>query len=217
MKPISAYSAGQMDYKNRQIKPTGDNKLNPKVELKNINSFRAVEKAINYEVERQIKALAEGEKLFQETRGWDESRSITFSQRVKETSADYRYFPEPDIPPLTIDPEWVDEIRKNLTELPPQKKKRFIDEYNLNEADAEILSGDSRLADYTEEVISELRAWIDSTGDTWERQKHKLAKIVANWLINELFKHLKTDNKTIKRYQDNTGKFRRTHYPGISE
>jgi aspartyl-tRNA(Asn)/glutamyl-tRNA(Gln) amidotransferase subunit B len=156
-----------------------------------------MEKAVDYEIKRQIKALETQEKLVQETRGWNNDKGITFSQRVKETSADYRYFPEPDIPPLKINQKWVDEIKASMAELPAQKIKRFRDEYCFSDNEAEILAGDKALAGYTEEVISELRAWVDSTGDDWERQKHKLAKASANWLINELFKHLKTNGQNI--------------------
>jgi len=194
---VSIQEKGKWKYEDGQIKTVGDYKLNPKVELKNINSFKAIEKAIDYEVNRQIKALDDGEKLVQETRGWNEGKAATISQRVKETSADYRYFPEPDIPPLNISEEWIEKIKKQLVELPEEKKKRFIGEYNLSPDDAEILASDRDLAYYTEQVISELRAWIDATGDDWDRQKNKLAKAAANWLINELFKYLRDDNLTI--------------------
>lgn len=194
---ISVQEKGKWKYEDGQIKPVGNYKLNPKVEIKNINSFKAVEKAIDYEIKRQISAIENGEELMQETRGWDENKSETKSQRVKETSADYRYFPEPDIPSIKIDGKWIKKIKENLIEMPSEKKKRFIEEYNFSENDAEILVSDNNLADYTEMVISELRAWIDSTGDQWQRQKHKLAKISGNWLIHELFKHMKEDNINI--------------------
>jgi aspartyl-tRNA(Asn)/glutamyl-tRNA(Gln) amidotransferase subunit B len=183
---------------NGVIEPAGDYRLNPKVELKNINSFRAVEKAIDYEAKRQITALAEGEKLVQETRGWNESQGKTVRQRIKETSADYRYFPEPDIPPLFIDSHWLDRIKTGLIELPPEKIKRFKEQYDFSDYDAEILVSDRFLADYTEKVISELRAWIDAGGDNWERQKKKLAKAAANWLTGELFKHLNAAGQSLK-------------------
>ncbi len=195
---VSIQEKGKWNYEgNCEIKPIGEYKLNPKVELKNINSFKAIEKAIKYEIKRQIKALEEGEKLVQETRGWNDDKSKTISQRIKETSADYRYFPEPDIPPIRIDGQWQEQIKAGLIELPPAKKKRFIEQYDLKSEDAKILVSDKKLADYTEHVITELRAWIDSTGDNWERQKKKLAKTVSNWLLSELFKHLKEDNKNI--------------------
>ena len=196
---ISLQAKGKWKYLGKcQIKALGSYQLNPKVELKNINSFRSIEKAIDYEIKRQQAALETGEKLAQETRGWNEIKGQTFCQRTKETSADYRYFPEPDIPPLVISPDWIEKIKKQLPELPLQKIKRFITDYNFDLYEAEILVVDLDLANYTEEVISELRAWLLSTGDSWERQKKKLSKIAANWLINELFKHLKLDNKKIK-------------------
>ncbi|MFA6393349.1 MAG: Asp-tRNA(Asn)/Glu-tRNA(Gln) amidotransferase subunit GatB [Patescibacteria group bacterium] len=196
---VSVQEKGRWEYRgDGVIHPLGDYKLNPKVELKNINSFRAVEKAVQYEVKRQIKALETGEKLVQETRGWDENKGVTVSQRIKETSADYRYFPEPDIPPIKITPEWIEKIRLGLVEMPGEKRKRFISEYHLSPEAAEILAGEKDLANFTEEVISELRAWIIAEGDNWERQKKKLAKLTANWLISELFKHLREDGITIK-------------------
>ncbi|MBD3247788.1 Asp-tRNA(Asn)/Glu-tRNA(Gln) amidotransferase subunit GatB [Candidatus Falkowbacteria bacterium] len=194
---ISIQEKGKWTYEDGVIKPVGGYKLNPKVELKNINSFKAVEKAINYEIERQKKALAEGEELIQETRGWNEDKGISVSQRAKETSADYRYFPEPDIPPVKISGQWIEEIRSKMVELPNAKKKRFIEEYNFSDENAEMLVSEKNLADYAEKVVSELRAWIDSTDDSWERQKTKLAKLTSNWLLSELFSHLNKDGKKI--------------------
>jgi len=184
--------------KNSEIVSVGEYQLNPKVELKNLNSFKTVEKAIEYEIGRQTKVIETGESLVQETRGWDENKKQSVRQRIKETSADYRYFPEPDIPPLDISAKWLKKIKSDLIELPPEKIKRFIEQYELNDYDAEILASDKNLADYTEQVLSELNAWIDATGDDWERQKKKLAKTAANWLISELFKHLNADNKSIR-------------------
>ncbi|MFH1661991.1 MAG: Asp-tRNA(Asn)/Glu-tRNA(Gln) amidotransferase subunit GatB [Candidatus Falkowbacteria bacterium] len=196
---ISVQEKGKWKYKGDcEIKSIGDYKLNPKVEVKNINSFKAVEKAIDYEIKRQINAIENNEKLIQETRGWNENTAKTVSQRVKETSADYRYFPEPDIPPLKIDSKKIEKIKSQLIELPTEKKKRFIEQYDFNDETAEILVSDKNLADYAEHVISELREWINSSGDSWERQKKKLAKISSNWLISELFKHLKADKISIK-------------------
>jgi len=196
---VSVQERGKWEYKgNCEIEAIGDYKLNPKVELKNINSFRSIEKAIKYEIDRQKKAIENGESLIQETRGWDDNKSKTIRQRVKETSADYRYFPEPDIPPIEISASWVDEIKSQLIELPPKKIKRFQKQYDLTEETAELLASGKHLANFTEHVISELRAWIDSTGDNWERQKKKLAKLASNWLGSELMKFLKIDNISIK-------------------
>ena len=196
---ISVQKKGKWEYNgNCEITPTKGLRLNPKIEVKNINSFKAVEKAINYEIKRQIKAIESNEKLVQETRGWNEDKAKTISQRIKETSADYRYFPEPDIPPINISSAWINEMKAHLVELPPAKIKRFKEQYDLSQEASEILVSDKKLADYTEQVITELRAWVDASGDNWERQKKKLAKAAANWLTGELFKHLKSNNKTIK-------------------
>lgn len=195
---ISVQKKDTWKHTEHEILAVGDYKLNPKIEVKNINSFKAVEKAINYEIKRQTEAIETGDKLIQETRGWDDKKNITVSQRIKETSADYRYFPEPDIPPIKIDTKWLKEIKTRIIELPPEKKERFIKQYNLSKESAAILVSDKYLADYTEKVISELRAWIDSTGDKWERQKKKLARAASNWLITELFTHLNKDSKSIK-------------------
>ena len=199
---ISVQAEGQWKYEDGQIKPIGDYKLNPKIEVKNINSFRAVEKAIDYEIKRQISAIETGEKLVQETRGWNENKNETVSQRIKETSADYRYFPEPDIPPLKINKTWIAEIKKDLIEMPAEKIKRFKTEYGLNGADADIIASDKFLAGYAEEVISELRAWALTEKIAWEENKTKLIKLVANWLISELFKHLNLDGLNIKEIKE---------------
>ena len=195
---VSVQEKGKWELKNGAIVAKEGYALNPKVELKNINSFRAIEKAIEYEIKRQIKAIKEGKKLIQETRGWNEDKGKTISQRTKETAADYRYFPEPDIPPINISAQWLEEIKTKMIELPSEKAKRFCEQFKMEKSDAEILVSDKFLANYTEKVISELRAWINANGDKWERQKRKLAKLASNWLIHELFKYLKKDNKNIK-------------------
>jgi aspartyl-tRNA(Asn)/glutamyl-tRNA(Gln) amidotransferase subunit B len=195
---ISLQEKGKWLYEDGLIKPVGDYKLNPKIEVKNINSFKAMEKAILYEIERQTKAIEESEELKQETRGWDDNAGKTVHQRFKESSADYRYFPEPDIPPIKINGQQIEAIKAGLIELPSEKKARFMNEYGFDATTAEILVSDKPLADYAEHVVSELEEWIDSTGDTWERQKNKLSKLTANWLISELFKHLNANNQTIR-------------------
>ena len=186
---ISVQEKGKYEYSDGQIKALGDYKLNPKVEVKNINSFRAVEKAIIYETKRQIEALETGEALVQETRGWNEDRAKTISQRIKETSADYRYFPEPDIPPLVISDEMLAEAQNLLPELPEAKRERFLKEYQIRSELSDIIISNKHLADYFEQTLSELEAWILAKGNDIERQKIRLANLTANWLTSELLKH----------------------------
>ncbi len=195
---VSLQVKDKWTYIDGQIKPKDDYELNHKVEVKNINSFRALEKAINYEIERQRELLDKGKKILAETRGWNENEGKTKEQRLKETAADYRYFPEPDIPPLVISDKMLQEISLNLVELPQAKTDRFRAEYNLNAYDAEILTTDLDFANYTEKVFSELRAWIQTEGDDWERHKTGLAKLASNWLTSELMKHLKINRQNIK-------------------
>ncbi|MHB8904216.1 MAG: Asp-tRNA(Asn)/Glu-tRNA(Gln) amidotransferase subunit GatB [Patescibacteria group bacterium] len=194
---ISLQGKGKWAYKKGLIMPTKKNKLNPKVEVKNINSFRSVEKAINFEIKRQEMALENGEEIIAETRGFDENKGETVSQRVKENSADYRYFPEPDIPPLNISEEWLEELYNKLPEMPQEKTKRFMKEYGLNENIAEVLTNDKELSEWTENVISELNAWIEANGDEAVRQEKHLARSAANLITSELLKHLNSDNKKI--------------------
>jgi aspartyl-tRNA(Asn)/glutamyl-tRNA(Gln) amidotransferase subunit B len=131
--------------------------MGTKVELKNINSFRTVEAATAYEIKRQADAINSGEELKQETRGWDESKKITFSQRLKENAHDYRYFPEPDLPAFETKEFGIEKLRAELPELPDAKKERFASEYNLSNTQAEFLVEDKNLADYFEAAISELK------------------------------------------------------------
>ena len=194
---VSIQEKGKWEYKDGLIIATKKNKLNPKVEVKNINSFRSVEKAINFEIKRQEEALEKGEEIIAETRGFDESKNETVSQRVKENSADYRYFPEPDIPPLNISEEWLEELHNKLPEMPQEKTKRFMREYGLNENIAEVLTNDKELSEWTENVISELNAWIEASGDEAARQEKHLARSAANLITSELLKHLNSDNKRI--------------------
>jgi aspartyl-tRNA(Asn)/glutamyl-tRNA(Gln) amidotransferase subunit B len=157
-----------------------------KVEVKNLNSFRSVEKAIDFELKRQEVALENGEKIIQETRGWDESKMMTNPQREKESAHDYRYFPEPDLPPLELSVEYVRKIECELPELPSQKTKRFQEEYKITEFDAEVLTRDKDLAEFFEEAVSE--------GSELCEKSEKISKLVANYMISELKKYL--DEKT---------------------
>lgn len=195
---VSVQKKGGWKYSKGEIIPVGKNKLSAKVEVKNINSFRSLEKAIEFEVKRQSALLDTGQIIFQETRGWNDVKNETVSQRVKETSADYRYFPEPDLPPIIIDKKWLRSIKSRLVELPSKKEKRFQSEYGLSVYDAETLAADKKLAGYFEEVISELRADIEVLKDTWERHDKTLPKLTSNWLTNEFFKHFNEKKLTFE-------------------
>ncbi|MFP4514751.1 MAG: Asp-tRNA(Asn)/Glu-tRNA(Gln) amidotransferase subunit GatB [Parcubacteria group bacterium] len=191
--------------------------LNPKVELKNLNSFKAIEKGIEYEIQEQAKKLDNGEDLEPETKGWDEKKQITIRQRKKESSADYRYFPEPDIPPIKITTELLNEIKQNLIELPQAKIKRFKKQYGFTEEMSETIVFDKEVANWIEQVISELRAWIDASDDSWERQNKKLCKSAYNLLTTGLFQYLKKDKKSIsdiKITAENFAELITLHYQG---
>ena len=152
--------------------------LGTKVELKNINSFKFVEKAITYEIERQKKVLSEGKKIIQETRGWDDINQKTFSQRSKEDAHDYRYFPEPDLPPFETNIFSPEEL--SLPELPSQRKKRFVKEFSLSEQQAELLVLEKQFADYFEESVSEIKAF-DENIDSQES-----CRLIFNYLTSDL-------------------------------
>jgi len=159
--------------------------LGTKVEIKNLNSFKAVEKALEYEIERQRKILESGKKVIQETRGWDPAREITFSQREKEEAQDYRYFPEPDLPPLEITQKMVDEIRAEIPELPRQKRERFKKEYNLDEKSIEIFVKNKDFGEYFEKVVSEF------TPNLPKEKLLRLIKLATNYLTTDLLGLLK--------------------------
>lgn len=155
---------------NISIKPEGNITLGTKTEIKNMNSFRAVEKAITYEIQRQIKLVDSGGKVVQETRLWDEKKQITVSMRSKEDAHDYRYFPDPDLMPIQISPEYVQSIHKAIPELPQAKAKRFVSQYNLPEYDVQILVTDKDLSDFYEETVRLIAN----------------PKMVSNWIITEM-------------------------------
>ncbi len=162
-------------------------KLGTKVEIKNLNSFKAVEKSIIYEAKRQEEALKRGEKIVQETRGWDENKGSTFSQRAKEEAHDYRYFPEPDIPPLEIFKIFKIDKKDVLAELPAAKRTRFSLEYGLPASDIEFLVSDKALAEYFECAVSELDSWIEEKSLPLKGKEHlKMVKLTANYLIGDL-------------------------------
>jgi aspartyl-tRNA(Asn)/glutamyl-tRNA(Gln) amidotransferase subunit B len=163
---------GQMRVEaNVSLRPRGTEPYGIRIEVKNMNSFRAVERAIDFEIERQAKALDAGEPLVQETRGWSEERGSTYRMRVKETSDDYRYFPEPDLPPLHLDPEWLAEIRGRLPELPAARRGRYRDGLGLSAYDAAVLVADPDATNLFEATLA--------TDPGLE------AKSVANWVIGE--------------------------------
>ncbi|MCK4696981.1 MAG: Asp-tRNA(Asn)/Glu-tRNA(Gln) amidotransferase GatCAB subunit B, partial [Dehalococcoidia bacterium] len=146
-----------------------------KVEVKNMNSFKAVYRALAYEEERQRKAIETGERLIQETRGWVEDRGVTVSQRSKEYAHDYRYFPEPDLPPMVFSRQWVAELSTHLPELPEARRDRFIDDYGLSHYDASLLTASKAMADYFEASVRlNTKAPVE-----------KRAKVVSNWLSGE--------------------------------
>ena len=157
---------------NVSVRPAGTTTFGTKVEVKNMNSFRAVEKAIAYEIGRQSDAVARGERLVQETRLWDPEREETRSMRSKEHAHDYRYFPEPDLLPLVVDPAWVDEIRGTLPELPGPRRERFVREYTLSTYDADVLTQRKDVADYFEAGVAAGAA----------------PKEMANWVMTELLR-----------------------------
>ena len=187
---------------NVSVRPKGTTELGNRTEIKNINSFRFVEKAINIEVQRQIDIIEDGGKIVQETRLYDADKNETRSMRSKEVANDYRYFPEPDLLPIVIDDAYIESVRTTLPELPDIKKQRFQDEYALSEYDAMILSSDLSTADYFEEVAK-------ACGD---------AKLSANWVMGDLQASLNKDEISIsespissdalagliKRIKDNT-------------
>ncbi|TMG22590.1 MAG: Asp-tRNA(Asn)/Glu-tRNA(Gln) amidotransferase subunit GatB [Chloroflexi bacterium] len=155
---------------NISVRRTGTTELGVKTELKNINSFRNLYRAIDFEVKRQIEALESGHGVKQETRGWSDAEQRTFSQRTKEFAEDYRYFPEPDLPPLQLDPAWIEKLRGALPELPEARRARLVAQYALPLHDASLIAAERELADLFEGAV---RAGAD-------------AKPVANWIIGEV-------------------------------
>jgi len=187
---ISLQEEGKFAIEDDVVKPVGDYQLNPKVEVKNINSFRAVEKSIDFEIKRQTEMLAKGEKWTMQTRGWDENEQGTVMQREKETAADYRYFPEPDIPPFSPLKIAADIA---MPELPQAKRKRFAEEYGFSYADAYILTADHNWAKFTEEMMSELVEWLHSlpeikkgTDEIISEKQQQLARLSGGWLTSKL-------------------------------
>ena len=168
---------------NISLRPEGALVLGTKVEIKNMNSFRNVMRALEYEIGRQSSLLESGEKILQETRLWDVNQGITESMRSKEEAHDYRYFPDPDLVPLIIDDAWIDEIRSTLPELPREKKERFIRDYALPEYDAAILTATRQLADYFEECV----------------RLGPQPKVVSNWIMVDILRNV-PDTRDISQF-----------------
>jgi aspartyl-tRNA(Asn)/glutamyl-tRNA(Gln) amidotransferase subunit B len=169
---------------NISIRPSNNKNLLPKVEVKNMNSFKAVYQALEYEARRQRNVLEEGGELVQETRGWIDETGITVTQRTKEYADDYRYFPEPDLPPLVWDRAWIEEIRARLPELPEVRRDRFMTQYGLSLYDANVLTSSKAMADYFENCVK----LMDSSK----------AKAVSNWLLGDFSRLLNATNTEIE-------------------
>lgn len=194
---ISLQEEGKFIIENKLVKPIGDYQLNPKVEVKNINSFRAVEKAIDFEIKRQTEMLNKKETWKQQTRGWNDPKGETVLQREKETAADYRYFPEPDIPPFNP-LKIAGEI--TLPELPAARRARFKTEYGFSAADAQILTVDKNWANFTEQTMSELKEWLENLPETHDcsikakkslvgsvcKTPQELARLAGGWMTTKL-------------------------------
>jgi aspartyl-tRNA(Asn)/glutamyl-tRNA(Gln) amidotransferase subunit B len=171
---------------NISIRPLGSDVFGTRTEVKNLNSFRAVRAALAYEVERQTRVLESGGRLEQLTLGWDEDAGVTVPQRSKERAEDYRYFPEPDLPPLLVSQEWLAEIRARLPELPDAKRARFVSAYRISSYDTEVLAADKAVADYFEEAV---------------RSYGGEPKTISNWISGELFRLMKDTGAEIDTLQ----------------
>jgi aspartyl-tRNA(Asn)/glutamyl-tRNA(Gln) amidotransferase subunit B len=168
---------------NISVRPVGSDEFRTRTEIKNLNSFRALVRASQYEIERQIKIYEEGGRVVQETLGWDDVRGVTTSQRSKEEAHDYRYFPEPDLPPLQLSDAWIESIRTQLPELPEAKTARFISDFGLTPSEARFLTSERTLANYFESVVAKSKS---------------PAKTVHSWLAGELMRQLNDSNTDIK-------------------
>ena len=166
---------------NVSLRPQGQQEFGTRTETKNLNSFRFVQRAIEYEVDRQTKVLEQGDSIVQETRLYDSNKGVTFSMRSKEEAHDYRYFPEPDLVPIEISNEWIQKTTDALPELPEQKRERFVKDYKIPEYDAGILTTSREIADFYEKSVL----------------LYTKPKVVSNWIMGELLKELKSDGRKI--------------------
>jgi aspartyl-tRNA(Asn)/glutamyl-tRNA(Gln) amidotransferase subunit B len=167
---------------NVSLRPKGETAFGTRAELKNMNSFRNVQRALEYEIKRQQSILENGQKIIQETRLWDDAQGVTQSMRGKEEAHDYRYFPDPDLVPIVIDNEWIEAVKKSLPELPLEKRERFVRDYQIPPYDAGVLTSSRALADYFEEVA---------------RLSGK-PKIASNWVMGDVLRFLNEDKRDIK-------------------
>jgi len=167
---------------NISLRPVGTSGLGTKTELKNMNSFRNVQKALEFEMRRQEAVLEKGEPVIQETRLWDANRNVTVSMRGKEEAHDYRYFPDPDLIPVLVEEDWVERVRRALPELPDAKRERFTSNYGLPAYDAQVLTSSKALADYFEKIVSEFPQ----------------PKTVSNWVMSELMRELNRNERDIE-------------------
>lgn len=168
---------------NISVRPVGSDEFRTRTEIKNLNSFRALTRASAYEIERQIKVYESGGTIVQETLGWDDVRGVTVSQRGKEDAHDYRYFPEPDLPPLQLSSAWIESIRTQLPELPEAKTKRFITDLELTPSDARFLTSEQSLANYFESVVTKSKS---------------PAKTVHSWIAGEFMRYLNDSGLSIE-------------------
>jgi aspartyl-tRNA(Asn)/glutamyl-tRNA(Gln) amidotransferase subunit B len=171
---------------NISVRPAGTDQLNPRHEIKNLNSFRALARSTAYEIENQVATMEAGGTVVQQTMGWNEAQEVTVPQRGKEHAHDYRYFPEPDLPPLEISREWVEELRARLPELPNAKKARFTADYELSDYDAGLLVEERAVADYYEAAVAASKA---------------TPKTVANWITGTLFGLMNESGQAIGQVQ----------------
>ncbi|MBP6177804.1 MAG: Asp-tRNA(Asn)/Glu-tRNA(Gln) amidotransferase subunit GatB [Anaerolineales bacterium] len=168
---------------NISVRPVGSEEFRTRTEIKNLNSFRALVRASQYEIERQIKIYEEGGTVIQETLGWDDAREVTTSQRSKEEAHDYRYFPEPDLPPLQLSDAWIESIRSRLPELPEVKTSRFIADFGLTPSEARFLTSERTLANYFESVVAKSKS---------------PAKTIHSWIAGEFMRQLNDSNTDIE-------------------
>ena len=167
---------------NVSVRPVGQKEFGTRAEVKNINSFRFVEKALEYEIKRQVKIVEEGGRIIQETRLWDSTAGVTQSMRSKEEAHDYRYFPDPDLVPIVASQEWINEIKATLPELPDAKRERFVSQYGLPEYDADLLTSEKNIGAWFEDAVK-------AGGQS---------KAVSNWMMGDMIKLLNEENKSIE-------------------